>query len=114
MGDWKWKPEQVLSLLRNLSVQLGVSLVVLSGLHASLRDRDDPAPLLQDLRPAGIFERYAENILLVYRKEVYDKGDPSLAGKIELRLAKSEHGRNRRVFLRFNKDTGVFSLSHPA
>jgi replicative DNA helicase len=79
--------------LMGLSKQLNVPVLALSQLSRGLENRGaDKRPIMSDLRGSGHLEQDADNILFLYRDEVYnpDTEFPNLA---EINVAKNRDGK---------------------
>lgn len=57
-----------------------------------------PAPSLADLRDSGTVAHVADNVLLIYRPDAWDRNDPR-AGEADLILAKHRHGQTATFVL---------------
>jgi len=78
--------------LKNVAIELDITVVLLSQLS---RDRDNPMPRMSRLRASGEIEEAADQVIFVYRPEIYNRetlwnGLPS-KGMAEMIVAK---GRN--------------------
>lgn len=99
-GNRQEEISQISRRLNNLARELKVPVLALSQLNRSCEIRDDHRPRMSDLRESGAIEQDADNVMLLYRPEVYDPGDRP--GYAELILGKSRHGPTGVVTLHFN------------
>lgn len=77
--------------LKDLAVELGIPVVVLSQLNRDLEKRDDKRPHMADLRDSGAIEQDAATITFVYNASRYDStADPRDA---ELIVEKCRYGK---------------------
>ena len=114
-GDKKESREQEVGTntrrLKNMAKELEITIIALSQLS---RDRGNPKPTLNRLRDSGQIEEAADQVLFVYRPEMYgiqrfEDTDISTEGMAVVILAK---GRNVGVcsfYLNFDKYTTEFS-----
>ena len=77
--------------LKDLAVDLGIPVVVLSQLNRDLEKRDDKRPHMADLRDSGAIEQDAATITFVYNASRYDQtADPR---HVELIVEKNRYGK---------------------
>lgn len=82
-----------LATLRSLALELGVAVLLVSGLNSQLENRVDKRPLLHDLPRHGMLETMADTVLLLYRDAFYhgvDSGDETSKAQIEVCVAKTK------------------------
>lgn len=91
-------------LLKSLAKELDVAVIVTSRLNCSLEKRSDKHPILSDLGESGAVEQNADQILLIYRDEVYDP-DSQDKGFAEIALVKNRTGRIGGFRLKFKQNT---------
>lgn len=79
-----------------LAKELGVAFLLLCQLSRKCEERTDKRPIMSDLRDSGSIEQDADNIIFIYRDDVYRKekdrtprNEPSAA---ELIIAKQRNG----------------------
>ena len=83
--------------LKNLAIELDITVILLSQLS---RDRDNPTPKLSRLRASGEIEEAADQVIFIYRPEVYKKdilwNNMPSKGMAEMIIAKGRNiGRGR-------------------
>jgi replicative DNA helicase len=84
--------------LRDIAKQYNIAVVVLCQLNRSREQSSDPRPQLSSLRDSGRIEEVARNVWFLHRESYYkDDADES---ELELRIAKSSHGRTGFLKLR--------------
>lgn len=92
--------------LQELARTEKVAVIGVSQLNRDCEKRDDKRPILSDLRQAGELEQIADNVVFVYRDEVYDR-DTDEKGITELLIRKNKNGPTGRVKLAFDEETAT-------
>lgn len=77
--------------LKNLARDLGIPVVALSQVKASVEQKTDKRPLSGDLANSDELTREADEIVMLYRDEVYNR-DTVDKGIAELLVEKNRHG----------------------
>ncbi len=90
--------------LKLLSMDLGITILILSQLNRKAEEREDKRPLMSDLRASGNLEEDADVVLGLYREEVYKINSPH-AGKMEFLLLKQRNGPLGTHIMDFNGST---------
>jgi len=89
-----------------LANELGITSVVVSQLNRSLESRDDKRPTLADLRQSGNLEEDADNVIMLYRDEYYNR-ESKHKGIIENIIRKQRNGPVGTVMLKFIDESNI-------
>jgi len=82
---------EVVPALKTLALELKIPVVLLAQAKREVDSRPDKRPGLADLAEAAIFEQEADQIITLYRDEVYNP-DTEYKGVMELIYVKNRHG----------------------
>ena len=90
--------------LKTLARELEIPVVALAQLSRSIKDREDPRPVLTDLRESGSIEQDADLVMFLHRVDYYHQNEPDYVNTniTELILAKHRHGALGKVELYFD------------
>ena len=77
--------------LKALAKELRVPIIAVASLSRDCEKRTDKRPQLSDLRDSGNIESDADEVLFVYRDEMYNQNSPD-RGTAEILLAKHRSG----------------------
>lgn len=77
--------------LKNLAVETGIPIILVSQLNRDVEKRDDKRPQLSDLRGSGGIEQDSDVIILLYRDDYY-KPSSKRAGELDAIVAKQREG----------------------
>lgn len=87
----------VVEALKQLARELDIPVVGLSQVNRNCEDRVNKRPMLSDLKEAGEIEQAADDIILLYRDEVYFDDSPD-KGVIEMIVGKNRHGPTGTIY----------------
>jgi len=92
--------------LKQLARELEVPVVALAQLSRSVTGRDDPRPVLSDLRESGSIEQDADIVMFLHRVDYYNQNKPDFVPTniTELIIAKHRHGPVGKIELYFHPE----------
>lgn len=91
--------------LKILARELEIPVVALAQLSRSVTGRDDPRPVLSDLRESGSIEQDADLVMFLHRPDYYHQEDGYEPTNItELLIAKHRHGAIGKIELYFHPE----------
>ncbi len=88
--------------LKALARELNVPVIVLSQLNRAVESRTDHRPQLSDLRESGAIEQDADLVVMLLRREYYDREDSP--GTADLIIAKQRNGPIGDIKLAFHEE----------
>lgn len=92
--------------LKILARELDVPVIALAQLSRSVTGRDDPRPVLSDLRESGSIEQDADIVTFLHRPDYYKKNNPDYIEThiSELLIEKHRNGPTGKIELYFDAD----------
>ncbi|MDX8400427.1 MAG: DnaB-like helicase C-terminal domain-containing protein, partial [Gallionellaceae bacterium] len=98
---------EISNAMPNLAKELEIGLVALSQLGRDVEKRPDKRPMMSDLRDSGSIEQDADNIIMLYRDEYYQR-KPDNVGVAEVIMQKQRNGATGTIKVHFDKQTASF------
>ena len=97
--------------LKTLARELNVSVVALAQLSRNVTGRENPRPVLSDLRESGSIEQDADIVMFLHRPDYYHENDDDYepTNTTELIIAKHRHGATGKLDLYFHKEINLFT-----
>lgn len=83
---------EIVRSLKNLARELKIPVIALAQVSRDCEKRDDKRPYMSDIADSGEIEREADEVITIYRDEVYNEHTPE-KGVAELLVCKARHGR---------------------
>ena len=91
--------------LKTLARELEIPVIALAQLSRGVTGRDDPRPVLSDLRESGSIEQDADLVMFLHRPDYYHQEDGYEPTNItELLMAKHRHGPIGKIELYFHPE----------
>ena len=92
--------------LKQLARELEIPVIALAQLSRNVTGRDDPRPVLSDLRESGSIEQDADMVMFLHRVDYYNQNKPDFVPTniTELIIAKHRHGPVGKIELYFHTE----------
>jgi len=87
---------EVIPALKSLARELDIPVVALAQVKRAVEERSDKRPMMGDIAEASIMEAEADQVITLYRDEVYNQ-ESDQKGVIEFLIEKNRHGPTGRV-----------------
>ena len=110
-GNRQQEVSDISRALKLMSLELKVPVVALAQLSRSAEQRkENPRPILSDLRESGSIEQDADIVAFLYREDYYKKelSSEDNISDLEFIIAKHRNGATDTVKLRFKRDISKF------
>lgn len=88
--------DEIVRALKNLARELDIPVLALAQVSRQAEARTDKRPWMADLSDSSSIEKEADQIMLLYRDEVYNDPSPK-AGILEIDIKKNRHGPVGRI-----------------
>lgn len=83
--------EEIVKQLKNIARELQIPVVALAQVNRKVEERADKRPGMADLKDSGAIEQEADQVMLLYRDEVYNDNFET-KGIMEIDVQKNRHG----------------------
>ena len=110
-GNRQQEVSDISRALKLMSLELKVPVVALAQLSRSAEQRkENPRPILSDLRESGSIEQDADIVAFLYREDYYKKDleTKDQISDLEFIIAKHRNGATGTIPLRFKRDISKF------
>ena len=94
--------------LKILARELEIPVIALAQLSRNVTGRDDPRPVLSDLRDSGSIEQDADLVMFLHRPDYYKKPEEEDTNITELLIRKHRHGAIGLIELYFDGEKSRF------
>ncbi len=102
---------EISRMLKTLARELNIPVLCAAQLSRKVEERQGHRPMMSDLRESGSLEQDSDVVMLLFRRDYYDKYDKP--GTAEVIIAKNRHGPVGDVQLTFRKEIGQFANYTP-
>ena len=82
---------EVVMGLKDIARELNIPVVALAQVNRDVEKRNDKRPNMGDIKDSGTVEQEADNVMTLYRDEVYNEDSPD-KGIAEIDVVKNRHG----------------------
>lgn len=89
--------------LKTLARTMNIPVIVLAQLSRDVAKRPKSIPNMSDLRDSGVIEQEADQVLMLYRPNVYDEAADEAEAHVI--IEKNRHGETLTAKLEFHKET---------
>ena len=101
--------QEVTEISRGLKImakELKIPVIALAQLSRNVTGRDDPKPILSDLRESGSIEQDADLVMFLHREDYYHQNDKNYepTNITDLIIAKHRHGATVNIELYFKSE----------
>ena len=111
-GGDRYKGNRVLEVteisqgLKHIARELDIPVLALAQLNREVTGRDDPRPVLSDLRESGSIEQDADLVIMLHRVDYYHRNEEGYEDTniTELLIQKHRHGRVGKIELYFHPE----------
>lgn len=90
--NYRERVTETAQCLKQLARELNIPVVALAMVNRQVEQREDKRPGLSDFKESGAIEEESDQVLTLYRNEVYHPEDMSQHGIAELSVLKNRHG----------------------
>lgn len=98
-------------MFKGMAKSLNTNVVVLSQLNRNIERRDNPRPLMSDLRGSGAIEEDADAILFVHQDQIYNPDTP-IPNTLEIQTGKLRNGALGTIYADLDLPTcSIINLS---
>ena len=94
--------------LKVLARELEIPVIALAQLSRTVTGRDDPRPVLSDIRDSGSIEQDADLVMFLHRPDYYKKPEEEDTNITELLIRKHRHGAIGLIELYFDGEKSRF------
>ena len=96
--------------LKTLARELEIPVIALAQLSRNVTGRDDPKPVLSDLRESGSIEQDADIVMFLHRPDYYHQNDDDYeeTNITQLLVEKHRQGPTGRIDFYFDKEHNRF------
>lgn len=111
-GPGERKFEQVAHIVRalkNLARDLNIPVIVAAQVSREVEKRKPPKPHMGDLSDSSEIEKEADQVLMLYRAEYYERENAGVRGLAEIIIEKNRHGGTGLITCAFDSPTMKFS-----